>query len=77
MPVVGVLGGERCVEAIGVAEGGDVGGGGAFAEHLDDRVAGDEVDEEKDDGDDDPEHGEGEGGAAEGVDEAEVHWRWL
>ena len=48
-PVVGVLLAERRVEAVGVAEGGDVGGGGAFAEHLDDGVAGDEVDEQEDD----------------------------
>ena len=56
---------ERGVEAVGVAEGGDVGGGGAFAEHLDDGVAGDEMDEEEDDGDDDPEDGEGEEDAAD------------
>ena len=75
-PVVDVLGAERGVEAVGVAEGGDVGGGGAFAEHLDDGVAGDEVDEEEDDRDDDPEDGEGERGAAEGFEER-LHLRWL
>jgi hypothetical protein len=53
-PVVGVLLAERCVEAVGVTESADVGGGGAFAEHLDDGVPGNEVDEKKDDGDDDP-----------------------
>ena len=47
-PVVGVLLAERRVEAVGVAERGDVGGGGSFAEHLDDGVAGHEVDEQKD-----------------------------
>ena len=67
VPVVGVLLGERSVEAVGVAEGGDVGGGGAFAEHLDDGVAGDEVDEQEDDGDDDPEDGQGDEDAAEWV----------
>ena len=55
VPVVGVLLAERRVEAVGVAERGDVGGGGSFAEHLDDGVAGDEVDKQEDDGDDDPE----------------------
>ena len=33
-PVVEVLGVERGVEAVGVAEGGEIAGGGAFAEHL-------------------------------------------
>ena len=64
-PVVRVLLGERRVEAVGVAEGVDVGGGGAFAEHLDDGVAGDEVDEQEDDRDDDPEDGQREEDAAE------------
>jgi hypothetical protein len=54
VPIVGVLLAERSVEAVGVTEGADVGGGGAFTEHLDDGVAGNEVDEKKDDGDDDP-----------------------
>ena len=57
---------EREVEAIGVAESGDVRGGGAFAEHLDDGVSGDEMDEEEDDGDDDPEDREGDEDAADG-----------
>ncbi len=68
-PVVGVLLGEWGVEAVGVAEGVDVGGGGSFAEHLDDGVAGDEVDEEEDDGDHDPEDREGDEDAAEGFPE--------
>ena len=71
MPVAGVLLGEGCVEAVGVAESGDVGGCSAFAEHLDDGVAGDEVDEEKDDGDDDPENREGEEDASERLPELE------
>jgi hypothetical protein len=37
---------------------------------LDDGVAGDEVDEEKDDGDDDPENGKGEEDAAERLPES-------
>ncbi len=64
-PVVEVLRVERGVEAVGVAEGGDVGGGGAFAQHLDDGVAGDEMDQEEDDGDYYPEDGEGDGDAAD------------
>ena len=67
VPVMGVLLAEGGVEAVGVTEGGDVGSGGSFAEHLDDRVARDEMDEEKDQGDDDPEDGEGEEDAAEGL----------
>ncbi len=55
-PVVEVLLGERGVEAVGVAEGGDVAGGGSFAEHLDDGIAGDEVNQQEDDGDDQPDH---------------------
>jgi hypothetical protein len=58
-PVMEVLRGERDVEAIGVAEAGDVGGGGAVAQHLDDGVAGDEVDHQENNRDDNPEHGQG------------------
>jgi len=43
-PVSDVLFTERGVEAEGVTSGGDVGGRGAFAEHLLDGVSGDEVD---------------------------------
>ena len=56
-PVVGVLQAQGRVQTIGVAKRGDISGGGAFAEHLDDGVAGDEMDEQEDDGDDDPEDG--------------------
>ena len=69
VPIVGVLLGEWGVEAVGVAEGVDVGGGGSFAEHLDDGVAGDEVDEQEDDRDDDPEHGQRDEDAADGLPE--------
>jgi len=48
-----------------VAKGVDVGSGGSFAEHLDDGVAGDEVDEEEDNGDDDPEDWKSEEDASE------------
>ena len=65
-PVVEVLRVERRVEAVGVAEHGDIGGGGAFAEHLDDRVAGDEMDQKKDDRDHDPEDGERDEDTADG-----------
>ncbi len=64
-PIVDVLGPEGLVEAVLVAQGGDVGGGGAFAEHLQDRVAGNEVDEEENQGNHDPDHGEGEEQAGE------------
>jgi len=54
VPVVEVLLAEGLVESVGVAEGDDVGGAGTFAEHLLDGVAGDDVDQEKDDGNDQP-----------------------
>ncbi|HME37181.1 MAG TPA: hypothetical protein VKF84_18260, partial [Candidatus Sulfotelmatobacter sp.] len=58
-PVMQVLFSKRGVEAVGVARGGDVGGGSAFAEHLRDGVSGDQVDEEEDEADDQPDDGEG------------------
>jgi hypothetical protein len=58
---------ERVVEVELMAEGGDVGGGGTFAKHLDDGVAGNEVDEEEDDRDHHPEDGEGDEDAADGL----------
>jgi hypothetical protein len=60
VPVVAVLLAERRIESVGVAERCDVGGGSALAEHLDDGVAGDEMDEEEDDRDDNPEDREGD-----------------
>jgi hypothetical protein len=63
VPVVEVLLAEGDVEAVGVAEGGDVSGGCSFAEHLLDGVSGDEVDEEEDEGDDEPDDGDGVGEA--------------
>ena len=60
LPIFGVLDMKREVEVVGVAKCRDVGGGGAFAEHLDDGVAGNEVDEEEDNRDDDPEDRKGE-----------------
>jgi hypothetical protein len=65
-PIAEVLRVERGVEAIGVAQGGDVGGGRALAEHLDDGVAGDEVDQQKDDRDHHPEDGQRDEDAADG-----------
>jgi hypothetical protein len=64
-PVMGVLLKKRSIEAVGVAESVDVGSRGSFAEHLDDGVARDEVNEKKDDRDDDPEDGEGKEDAAD------------
>jgi hypothetical protein len=56
-PVVEVLLAEGDVEAVGVAECGDVSGGCAFAEHLLDGVSGNEMDEEEDERDDEPDDG--------------------
>ena len=53
-----------------MAEGVDVGRGGAFAEHLDDGVAGDEMDEQEDDRDHNPEDRKCEEDAAEGLPES-------
>jgi len=53
-PVVEVLLAEWDVEAVGVAGGLEVSSCGAFSEHLLDRVAGDEVNEQKDSRDDQP-----------------------
>jgi hypothetical protein len=47
-PVAEVLFTKGGVESEGVAGGGDVGGRGAFTEHLLDGIAGDEVDQEED-----------------------------
>jgi hypothetical protein len=55
------------IVVMGVAEVGDIGRGGALAEHLDDGVAGDEVDEEEDDRDHHPEDEEGDEDAADGL----------
>jgi hypothetical protein len=65
-PIVNVLCGERSVEAVGVAERGDVGSGCALAKHLDDGIAGDKVDQKKDDRDHHPEDREGDEDAADG-----------
>jgi hypothetical protein len=68
-PVVEVLLGEGGVESVGVAECGDIGGGSSFAQHLDDGVAGNEMDEKEDDGDDDPKNGKRKQDATEGLPE--------
>ncbi len=73
-PISSVLGGERLVEAVGVAECGDVGGGGTFTEHLGDRVAGDEMDKEEDDGDNKPQNGQGGEKTAKGWGEGHTLW---
>jgi hypothetical protein len=59
-----------------MAEGVDIGGGGSFAKHLDDGVAGDEMDEKEDDGDDDPEDGQGEEDAAQRLPVVSALFRW-
>lgn len=59
VPVTDILLRDGEVESVGVARGLEVGGGSAFAEHLEDGVAGHKVDQKKNDGDDQPEDGEG------------------
>ena len=51
-----------CILLIGC----NCGGGGSFAKHLDDGIAGDEVDQEKDDRDHDPEDWERDEDATDG-----------
>jgi len=68
-PVEKILRVQREVEAKSVAEDGDVGGGCALAEHLDDGIAGDEMDKEKDDRDHHPEDRESDKDAADGLGE--------
>ena len=58
-PVVEILLAERGVESVGVAGGGDVGGGRAFAEHLRDGVSGDQVDQQEDEAHDQPDYRQG------------------
>ena len=57
-PVMEILLAERDIETVGVAGGLDVGGGCAFAEHLQDGIAGDEVDQQKDQRDHQPDYRE-------------------
>ena len=59
LPVVEVLDCEGLVEAVLVAEGGEIGGGCSLAEHLLDGVAGNEMDEQEDERNDYPDDGEG------------------
>ena len=58
-PVAEILLAKRGIEAVGVAGGGDIGGRRAFAEYLLDGVSRDEVDEEEDEGDDEPDYRQG------------------
>jgi hypothetical protein len=55
VPIMRVLLADWRIEAVGVPESRDIRGCCAFAEHLHDGVAGNKVDQEKNDGDDDPE----------------------
>ncbi len=52
--VVTILRCEGLVETVGVPEGGDVGGGRTLAEHLHDRIAGDQMNQQEDDRDHQP-----------------------
>ena len=56
LPVVDILLAQRHVEAVGVASRLNISRGRAFAEHLNDGIAGHRVDEQEDDGDDEPDH---------------------
>ena len=58
-PVIQVLLAERDIEAVGVARGLNVSGGRAFAQHLLNGIAGDEVDQQEDGGDDEPDDRQG------------------
>jgi len=55
-----------------VARGGDVGRGDAFAKHLLDRIAGHEVNQQKDDRNDEPDDRQHVGKAREEVTEHDV-----
>ena len=60
LEVVAVLGEEGLIEIEGVTELDDFSWRGAFAEHLLDGIAGDEVNLEEDESEDEPERGKGE-----------------
>jgi hypothetical protein len=53
-PIVEILRQERLIEAVLVAKGSNVGRGCALAEHLQDGIAGNQVNEQKDQGDHQP-----------------------
>jgi hypothetical protein len=55
-PVVQVLRPERLIVAVLVAQGADVGRGCALAEHLEDGVAGNQVNEQKNERDHQPDN---------------------
>jgi hypothetical protein len=62
-PIVKILPAKRDIESVEMASSLDVGGGCAFAEHLKDGIAGDEVDQEKDERNYQPDYGQGVQGA--------------
>jgi hypothetical protein len=64
-PVVEVLLRERLVEVVLVAQRSNVGWSGALAEHLQDGVAGNQMNEQKNQRDHKPDHGNGENEACE------------
>src|SRR6202034_4136595 len=74
-PVVDILGAKRLVESIEMPQRDDIRGAGAFAEHLLDRIAGHEVDEQKDNRHHKPEHGQRVGEARQQRDEEPAHQR--
>ncbi len=66
-PVIQILLAERDIESIGVARRLNVSGGRAFAEHLLNGIAGNEVDQQKDGGHDQPDDRQGVEDAGEDV----------
>jgi len=59
LPVMQILFSQRSIEAIRMAQCSSVGGQCTFAEHLLDGVSGDEMDQEKDEAHDEPDHRQG------------------
>ena len=57
-PVMNVLLRERSIETVSVAQGIDIGGSRSLAQHLDDRIPWDEMNQQEDNGDYNPEHRE-------------------
>ena len=55
-PVIDILLAERDIEAVGVAGGLDIGRRRAFSQHLQDGIAGDQVDQQKDQRDHEPDY---------------------
>jgi hypothetical protein len=59
LPIANILLAERCIEAISMADSRNIGGGSALAEHLSNRVSGNQVDHQEDEADHQPDDWEG------------------